>query len=314
MGSLPPVFGPAVLVTVVPIFAVILSGYVAARRGWVGEAGFGGLSFFGFSIAAPALLFAGGTAGPAGGGAAALAYFLGAATLYALALWGARRRGMELGRAGGFALDATFGNTVMMGIPLVAAAYGQAGLALLLGILALHSMVLLGTATVVAEVARNPGARAGPLLRATAVGVLRNPVVMAVLLALVWRALALPVPAPARATLELVGAATAPVSLFCLGGSLLGLGARGVAGRTFAVVPLKLLALPLLVLLYGRALGLPPLEMAVAVTVAALPTGANAFLLATRYAMDPAGSGAAVLVSTVLSLATLTAALALFAP
>ncbi len=119
-------------------------------------------------------------------------------------------------------------------------------------------------------------------------------------------------PAPVRSTLELVGAATAPVSLFCLGGSLRGLRAGASLGRTALGVPLKLLAMPLLVWMFGLALGLSPLEMAVAVTAAALPTGANAFLLAARYATDPAASGAQVLVSTVLSVATLTAVLALF--
>ncbi len=307
MGSL-----GAVLGVVAPVFGVILLGHAAAARGWVDDGGFKGLSTFGFSFAAPCLLFAGGTAGHEVGGAAPLAFFLGASTLYVAALWGARRRGMGLGRAGGFALDATFGNTVMMGIPLIAAAHGQAGLAVLLGILALHSMVLLGTATVVAEVARNPGAAPVPLLRATAAGVLRNPVVMAVLLAIVWSALALPVPAPARAALELVGAAAAPVALFCLGGSLRGLRAGAAVARTAVGVPLKLLAMPVLVWLFGLALNLPPLEMAVAVTTAALPTGANAFLMAARYATDPAASGAQVLVSTVLSVATLAAVIALF--
>ncbi len=311
MDSLATALGP-VLGTVAPVFGVILLGWLAAARGVVGEEGVKGLSTFAFSFAAPCLLFAGGTAGHQVWGAAPLAFFLGAAVLYAGSLWGARRKGMGLGRAGGFALDATFGNTVMMGIPLVAAAFGQAGLAVLLGILALHSMVLLGTATVVAEVARNPGAAPLPLLRATAAGVLRNPVVMAVLLAVVWSALALPVPAPLRSTLDLVGAATAPVSLFCLGASLRGLRAGASLGRTAVGVPLKLLAMPVLVWLFGHALGLSPLEMAVAVTAAALPTGANAFLLAARYATDPAASGAQVLVSTVLSVATLTAVLALF--
>jgi predicted permease len=184
----------------------------------------------------------------------------------------------------------------------------------LLAILALHSMALLGTATVVAEIAQNPGARALPLLRATLGGVVRNPVVMAVLLALVWSALHLPVPGWARATLELLGAAAPPVSLFCLGGSLGGFDPRGALRQTAATAVLKLAALPILVWLFGRALGLGPLELAVAVTTAALPTGANAFLMARRYSTGADASGAAVLVTTTLSLATLTWLLWIFMP
>ncbi|MCW8084095.1 AEC family transporter [Sabulicella glaciei] len=302
-----------VLSVAAPVFALILAGYVAAMRGWVDQAGFKGLTGFAFSFAAPALLFAGGTAGYAGGGGAALAFFGGTAVLYGATILLARRP-LGLAGSGALALNVTFGNTVMMGIPLVAAAYGQRGLAVLLAILALHSLVLLGTATVVAEVARNPGARPAPLLRATLGGVVRNPVVMAVLAALIWSFFGLPVPAPARATLELLGAAAPPVSLFCLGGSLHGFDARGAAGRTAMTVVLKLGALPLLVWGFCRLLDLSPLETAVAVLTASLPTGANAFLLARRYSSGADESGAAVLVSTALSVGTLSLVLALFRP
>ena len=289
---------------VTPIFALILAGYVAAATGWMSAAGFVGLNGFAFGLAAPALLFAGGTAGHGGGGPAALAFFLGVSTLYLATLIGARRR-LGLAQAGTLALNVTFGNTVMMGIPLIAAAYGQPGLAVLLASLALHSLVLLGTATVVAEVAQNPGARPWPLLRVTARGVLRNPIVMAVMLALIWSTLRLPVPGWTRATLELLGAAAPPVSLFCLGGSLRGFDARGAARQTAVTVVLKLAVLPALVWGFGAALGLDQLEMAVAVTAAALPTGANAFLLARRYSSGSDASGTAVLVSTAISVGSL---------
>ena len=47
-------------------------------------------------------------------------------------------------------------------------------------------------------------------------------------------------------------------------------------------------------------------------TTAALPTGANAFLLARRYAIGAEASGATVLVSTLVSIITLTFVLAWF--
>jgi malonate transporter and related proteins len=302
------------LQVVAPIFAIIAAGYVAAARGFVDLAGFRGLNLFAFSFAAPALLFASGTAGHQGGGAAALGFFLGAGLLYALVLWGGRRSGMGLAASGMLALDVCFGNTVMMGIPLIVAGFGAPGLAILLSILALHSMVLLGAATVVAEIAQNQRAAPWPLLRNTLAGVARNPVVMAVLLAMLWSSLALPVPGAARRTLELLGAAAPPVALFCLGGSLHGFNARAAWKQTSVTVVLKLAVLPLLVWGITRLMGLSDMEVAVATLTAALPTGANAFLLARRYAVGTEASGASVLVSTLLSLVTLTALLALFRP
>jgi len=300
-----------VLEVVAPIFVIILMGYLAARRAWISEAGFAAMNGFTFNLAAPALLFAAGTAGHQGGGLAALAFFLGCAVLYAGTVWGARRSGLGLGAAGALGLNVTFGNTVMMGIPLVAAAFGQPGLSVLLAILALHAMVLLGMATVVAEIAQNSGARPLALLRNTLAGVARNPVVMAVLLALLWSSLGWPVPAAARTTLELLGAAAPPLALFCLGASLTGFAAAGLWAQTGVMVVLKLAALPLLVWGFCLLLGVSAFETSVAVLTAALPTGANAFLMARRYATGADGSGAAVLISTLLSVVTLSVLLTL---
>lgn len=302
-----------VLQVVAPIFAIILAGYLAAARGWIDAAGFRGLNSFAFTLAAPSLLFASGTAGHQGGGGAALAFFLGIGVLYAGTLIGGRLAGLPLGANGMLALDASYGNTVMMGIPLILASFGQEGLSVLIAILALHSMLVLGVATVVAEIAHNEKAAPLRLLAATLGGMARNPVFMAVAAALVWSSLHLPVPAPARATLQMLGAATAPVALFCLGGSLKGFNAAAGWRQTGATVALKLLALPVLVWAIGRAMALSPMELAVAVVAAAMPTGANAFLLARRYATGTDTSGAAVLVSTVLSVVTLSALLAHFA-
>ncbi|WP_431281729.1 AEC family transporter [Humitalea sp. 24SJ18S-53] len=293
-----------VLEVVAPVFLLIGAGYFSALRNVLNADQFRGLGWFTFSLAAPALLFAGGTAGHGGGGGAALAFFLGSGVLYVAALWGAKRR-MSLSNAGTFALNVSFGNSVMMGIPLIAAAYGQAGLAVMLTILALHSMVMLGTATVVAEIGQNAGAAWPKVLRATVAGVVRNPIVMAVLAALIWSQTGVPLPGFFRRTLELLGQAAPPVALFCLGGSLLGFSVRGAVPELATTVLLKLLAQPALVWLACLWLDLGSLETAVAVTAAAMPTGANAFLMAQRYAVGQDRSGAAVLVGTALSVLTL---------
>ncbi len=297
---------------VAPVFLIIALGYGAAKRGLVDLAGFKGLNTFAFSLASPALLFLGGTTGAVGGGRAALAFFIGTAAVYAGALLAARfAAGRSLGAAGMLALDATFGNTVMMGIPLVAAAFGAEALAVLLAILALHSMVLLGTATVVAEIGLHAHAPWRRVLRATVSGVGRNPIVMAVAAALVWRLLGVPPPPGfVRRALELLGAAGPPVALFCLGGSLAGLDPRAAWRETLAAGSLKLFAMPAAVWAACAALGVPRFETAVTVLVAALPTGANAYLLAQRYRIEADRSGATVLVTTAVSVVTLSALLA----
>jgi predicted permease len=302
-----------ILGIVAPVFAIVAMGWAAAAWNWVDEAGFRTLIWFTFTIASPALLFAGGTSGNTGGGPAALAFFLAALAVYGAALWIALRQlSLNLAEAGLFALNCTFGNTVMMGIPLTAAAYGQAGVAVLLALIALHSLVLLSLGTVVAELGLHRHAPMGRVLRATLSGVLRNPIVMSVVVALAWSTLALPVPSAMRRTLDLLGASSPPLALFCLGGSLASFRLAGSLRDVAWALVLKLAVLPLLVWGLCIALALGPLETAVAVTTAALPTGANAFMLARRYAIGAERSGATVLVSTVISVFTVAAVLAWF--
>jgi predicted permease len=171
---------------------------------------------------------------------------------------------------------------------------------------------LLSVATVVAEIGLHSQAPLSRVLRATLLGVLRHPIVMAVFLAFVWQGLGLPVPPPARRVLELLGAAGPPLALFCLGGSLAGFSLAGARAEVAFASFLKLALMPALAWGACWALGLSPLETAVAVVSSALPTGANAFLLARRYETGVGASGATVLLSTLISIATLSALLAYF--
>jgi predicted permease len=213
---------------------------------------------------------------------------------------------MRLGEAGTFGLNSCFGNSGMIGVPLVLAVYGQAGLAQVLAIIGLHSLILLPIGTVIGEIAYGGQASVLRILRATLASVLRNPIVLAVLSGLVVYQAGIPVPAVARNFLQMVGAAASPVALFCLGATLVAFDARRDWPSALLCAGLKLLFMPVLVWLVGWAVGLPPLQMAVAVVTAALPTGANAFFLSRRYVVGAERSGATVLLSSILSVVTLT--------
>lgn len=302
-----------ILEVVLPVFALILAGYGAGRLGLIKPEGFAGLATFVFCLAAPALLFLGGTRPYDGGAGPAIAQVGAAVLMYGVAILIARRWfAAQPAEAAVFGLTCIFGNSVMMGIPLIVAAYGVAGVAPMIGILAVQTITLLGLATILTEVGLQADAPRWQLFRNATRGILRNPIVLSVVAALIWRGLGLPIPDVARRTLELLGAAAPPAALFCLGGGLLGLGAAGLWRETAVVCLIKLLALPGLTFLLASLLGLSPVETAVAVTIGALPTGANAFILARRYQTGADRSGAAVVVTTALSVLTLSVLIGYF--
>jgi len=294
---------------VAPVFAIIGLGAGAIRVGFIDAAALRGMTDFVFFLAMPSLLFSSVAGAPplrlldvAGsflGGAVLLFTF---AVLIALKL-------LRLRLAAGamFGLNSVFGNTVMLGIPIVDAAFGKEGVAYLLAIIAFHSGLLLPLATLVIEADPQSGG-SGPLgvLRAAFWGVVKNPVVMTIVVALVWRTTGLEIPGPLARLLDLLGPAGPPAALFCLGASLpRPRGWTDIAEVAIASV-LKLAVLPVIVAGIARFAGVTGVAFAVVVITSALPTGANAFLLARRFHTMAEASASTVVVSTAVSIVSLT--------
>jgi hypothetical protein len=260
-----------------------------------------------FYAALPSLLFRSVVqAPPLRLGDVAVSFIGGAYLLYAAGLFIARKLlRARLAQASVFGINCVFGNTVMLGIPIVDAAFGAEGVANLLAVVALHSAMLLPVATIVIEA--DTGTGAGPLavLRAAVPGIVRNPVVVGIFLALLWRQTGLGLAAPAERFLVLTGGAGPPLALFCLGASLpTPRGLRNLREIAIAAL-LKLVVMPALVALIAHAMGVHGVAFAVTVLAAGMPTGANAFLLARRFGTLLEASASTVVACTALSVVTL---------
>jgi len=209
----------------------------------------------------------------------ALLYFLGCLAVFAAAVLLARRvLGAGLAQASVIGLNSCYGNTVMLGIPIVSTAFGAEGLAVVLPVVALHSILLLPLATALIEADGKTGLGFLGILRQTAPGMLRDPIIAAILLAMAWRGLGVPVPVPLHRLLAMLGGAGPTLALFTLGAGLPDFAAQGSAREAGLATLLKLAALPALVWGLARLAGLGPLPTAVAVLTAGMPTGANALL------------------------------------
>jgi predicted permease len=293
----------ATLQTLFPVFAMILLGFAAARSRLIEPAGLRGLNDFTFWLPLPALLFGALTsAGPLDLPGLAGVYLIAALLVFFAALaFSLAVQGGGVAQAAVFALNATYGNVVFLATPVVAMAYGDAGLAPLLGIVALHSGVLLPLAAVLVEVGSADGAGLARSLRRSLRGIVGNPVVMSILAAFLWRAGGLAVPDALRAVLRLLSPAAAPLALFCVGASLPGwAGVAALREAAYATI-CKMLVLPGVVLAAMLAAGQSGLPLKVALVTAAMPTGANAFLLARRARVFAGPAAATVLLATILA-------------
>jgi malonate transporter len=135
---------------------------------------------------------------------------------------------------------------------------------------------------------------------------IRNPIVLALLLGSLWRATGLGLHPVADRFLELLGEAGIPMALIALGLTLAGFSLKGQWRGIITLMSLKMLLLPLAVWAIAYYLvGLDPFWTEIALVLAAMPTGANAYLFAERYASGTAPVSGAIALGTALSLVTL---------
>ena len=231
-------------------------------------------------------------------------------TLAAVTLFAHRVRGRPLSLAALQGLGSAASNSAFVGFPIVHQVIGPpATIALALGTL-VENLLIMPLALTLASTSEG---RKGPreVLVATAAGLVRNPMLMAILAGLAASALGLQLPSVLDRTVGLAAAAAPPTALFVIGGSLVGLQLAGIRADLALVTFGKLVLHPLCVL--AGVWLLPPHEPALraaAVLFAAMPMMSIYPVLAQRFGHERF-CAAALLAATVASFFTLSVAIAL---
>ena len=212
-----------------------------------------------------------------------------------------------------FALGGIFSNNVLLGVPIAKITLGETAMPAISLVLVFNALILWTLVTVSVEWARHRDLSV-PGLAKTLRGVLTNPIVGGILGGTAWGFAGLPLPAIADRTLELIGQPAVPLSLIALGMGLAEFDIREGWRESVAIAVLKLAVQPLVVLALARIAGLPELETQVIVMLAALPVGANVYLMSREFNTLEGPVAASLLVSTGLAALTVPLALALTAP
>ena len=149
----------------------------------------------------------------------------------------------------------------------------------------------------------------------TAVGMLRNPIFGGLMVGLAFNMASLSIAGPAETVVTWIRASALPAALFVTGASLRQYRVMGHVAEAGVMILLKLVAHPVAVwILAVFVFRLEPLWTAVGVLTAALPTGVNASVFASKYDAGIAPVVTATLVSTMLSVVSLSVLLAVFGP
>ena len=236
---------------ILPIFVLLAFGYLATFTRVFGAAAASALASFVFYFAIPVLLFrsmattalpddiAWGYLGAFYGGTA-LAFGLGFGTARA-AFAGPFERHAIIG------FGAAFGNSVLLGVPVVLTALGEAASLPLFLLLAFHSTLLFTTITLVLEAGGARRERLRDVPAKALGGLARNPILWGLALGIACNLMGLALPAALDRWTELMAGAAVPCALFSTGASLRSYRVAGALRPALLMVALKLVVCPLAV-------------------------------------------------------------------
>ena len=310
-------FGPVVDV-IFPIFGLLMVGYITVMLGWFDQTAIRGLTRFVFDFAVPMLLLR--TVSTAQLPEDIPWNFLAS---YYLATMLVLFSGLVLTRITYritfseqvvSAFSCSFSNTVLLGIPLVLMAFGDQGALPLFIIIGTHGFVMFPLFTIMMEIGQIGKAPLKTLLAKTSYGLITNPLVIGLLGGLGCNLLGITLWKPLDEIAKLLGNAVTPGALFALGATLAGFRKKIQWKELPLVVLMKIIVHPLLVWLLAVIVFslTESIWIQVLVILAALPTGVNPFLFASRYNAGQLLSSGAVFISTFISIFTLSALLSVF--
>ena len=311
-----------ILLQTFPFFALVLCGYVAARRGVLPLSAIPGLNTFVLYFALPCMLFRFGSATPLAqllDLRLALLYLLCGLLIVALTVLLTRRGSMGWNDAAFGALVAAFPNTGFMGVPLLVALMGSAAAGPAIVTIVVDLVVITSLCIALSRLDSAGLQGAGQAARNALKGVAANPMPWSVLLGALSSGLGFEPVGPVRRTIELLADSASPVALFTIG-AVLARSQVGSAGgmqlrSQASVVLIKLVLHPLLVAAMGwlgirAGLGPSPFSVTVATLVAALPSASNVAMLSERFGADTARIARIILWSTAWAFLSFSAAVA----
>ncbi len=299
-----------------PFFAVIGLGYISGRTRFFTQEATAYLTKFVFYFALSAMIFR---------FSATLeisqildwtfiaAYLSATILVYLIATAVAVARGIGMAEGAVEAQCAVIGNVGFLGVPMFALLFGPDSARPVIVMLTCDLIVFSSLIVALIAVSRE-GRISARILGSVALGLVKNPMIVSILLGVIWSSWALPMPEPVDEFLVLLGAAATPGALFAIGASLAARSAERVSVALWLSF-CKLVLHPAAVFISAMLIfPVDAFSAKVMVAAAALPVAGNIFILAQHYGVAPQRVSSAILISTAVSVITVAAVIARLSP
>ncbi len=294
---------------ILPVFAVILTGWIVGLTGYLSRALSDALIHFAYNIAMPALLIVTIAQEPshslingrflvAFGGGSLLCFIL---VLGIMSIHVSR----SLASRTMYGMAASMTNTGFVALPVLQSIYGPRAVLPAAIATVFVAVVMFPAAVVLLELGQRDAHGSTTALMVTVRHIVLSPLVISTLIGMLWSVLGLRIPGPIAAYLGILADALTPCALFAIGLGLSIEGLRANVGRASLLTAVKLVIMPLIVYGLSVCLGLDPLYTIAAVICAAVPTAKTAYILAGEYRCEE------MLVASTVSMTTLASVISL---
>lgn len=299
------------------VFGTICLGFLCMKSGKMTEDQLGGLVFFAMTIALPCLIirsFLSIDLGAVFDPDIYLAYYSAAGLIFftgwLVALKVMKTSGIE---AGLYGMSASFCNHGFIGLPVVGATWGEPGVAILALIISIHPATMFTLTITTIELNRGEGRVTAKRLFTPLRGLVKNPIILAVVTGALLSAIKVPVPELGMTFLQTMALAAGPCALFCVG-AFLADAKLSAMGRSVPHAVLKTVIMPLVTFVIGHQLfGLELWTALVVAFVSGLPAGANVVMLSHYYHTAEKDVSSVVSLTTLIGMGTLPLMLWIFA-
>jgi len=311
------VYGPVVEI-ILPIFGLLMVGYVTTSVGWFDQVAIRGLTRFVFDFAVPMLLLrtiSTATLPDVIPWDYLASYYLGTFIILLSGLGITRllwQRTFPQQVINAF--SSSFSNTVLLGIPIILLTFGDRAVLPLFIIIGTHGIIMVPLFTIMLEMGKSGRAPIKTVIVRTSYGLFTNPLIIGLLSGLACNLFEITLWKPLDEMAKLLANSVTSCALFALGATLASFRKNIPWQEVPMIVILKTILHPVVVwglatLVFGVK---EAIWIQVLVLLAAQPTGVNPFLFASRYNVGQLVSSGAAFISTIISIFTLSVLLAFF--
>lgn len=202
-----------------------------------------------------------------------------------------------------FAMGGIYTNTVFVGIPIIKMLLGDQAIPIVAIIVIFNALILWTLATVSIEFVQM-GKLSGRSFIKALKNVSKNPIIIGIFTGIVVNYIGLPIPNFINQSTKMVSDMTAPLSLIVLGMGLAEYKIRDQFLITGSICILKLAILPIVTYIVGKLLGLPTLELQVVVLLSSVSIAINCYMMARQFKVLQGPIASSLLISTALSSVT----------